>query len=62
MLTAVEKDGKIIIETSRLNAEIHTTGYVSGIAGGRLVDKMTGARDLGFGLDIVDFLLEPVAD
>ncbi len=62
MLSAVEKDGKIIIETSRLNAEIHTTGYVSGIAGGTLVDKMTGARDLGFGLDIVDFLLEPVAD
>lgn len=31
----------------------------AGVAAGTLIDKQTGARDLGFGLDIVDFLLEP---
>jgi hypothetical protein len=56
------EQGRIVVETSALAAEIHTTGYVSGVAGGTLLDKATGARDLGFGLDIVDFLLEPKAD
>ena len=56
-------DGPIIhIETDCLQAQIHTEGYVSGVAAGTLVDKQTGARDLGFGLSIVDFLLEPGAD
>jgi len=62
MLRAAENQGTIVLETSCLAAEVHTTGYVSGVAGGTLLDKATGARDLGFGLDIVDFLLEPLAD
>ena len=45
------------IETRHLVATIATQGYVSGVAS--LFDRRTGARDLGFGLDIVDFLLEP---
>ena len=49
----------IFIETSALSAQIETEGYVSGVASGTLVDKKTGARDLGHGLDIVDFLMEP---
>ena len=49
----------IQIETDALRAEIHTEGYVSGVAGGTLHDKKSGARDLGHGLSIVDFLLEP---
>ncbi len=52
----------IYIETDLLTAEVHAEGYVSGVAAGTLLDKTTGARDLGFGLDIVDFLLEPRAD
>jgi len=56
-------DGPVItIETDMLTAEVRTEGYVSGVAGGTLVDKLTGARDLGHGLDIVDFLLEPLPD
>src|SRR5436305_2176812 len=47
------------IETDRFTAEVHTEGYVSGVAAGTFQDRATGARDLGFGLDIVDFLLEP---
>lgn len=49
----------IFIETSTLSAQIKTEGYVSGVASGSLIDKKTGAHDLGHGLDIVDFLLEP---
>src|SRR5262245_1459110 len=54
-------DGKdaISIETDCLRAQIRKTGYVSGVAGGTFVDKKTGAKDLGFGLHIMDFLLAP---
>lgn len=52
----------ILIETDCLAAVVTTEGYVSGVKAGTLLDKQTGARDLGFGLDIVDFLLEPIAD
>jgi hypothetical protein len=52
-------DGTAInIETDCLKAQIHTEGYVSGVAAGTFLDKATGARDLGSGLSIVDFLLE----
>lgn len=47
------------IETDTLSARINTKGYVSGVAGRSLLDKKTGARDLGFGLHIMDFLLAP---
>jgi hypothetical protein len=50
---------KIHIETDAIKADIQTEGYTSGVAAGSFVDKRTGARDLGFGLSIVDFLLEP---
>jgi hypothetical protein len=62
-MASIQVHGSIIrINTDCLSAEVHTEGYVSGIAAGTLLDKATGARDLGFGLDIVDFLLEPLAD
>lgn len=53
-----EPDGRYRVENRHLDASIASTGYVSGVAS--LLDKKTGARDLGFGLDIVDFLLEPL--
>jgi len=52
----------IRIETDCLSAVVTTEGYVSGVQAGTLWDRQTGARDLGFGLDIVDFLLEPLPD
>jgi len=62
-MASVSLSGPIItIETDRLLAQVRTEGYTSGVAGGTLVDKATGARDLGHGLDIVDFLLEPKWD
>lgn len=54
-----EMDGHILVETDALAVKIITKGYVSGTAAGGLVDKKTGARDLGFGLHIMDFLLAP---
>ena len=43
----------------RLQARIRKKGYVSGVAAGTLLDKKTGAHDLGFGLHIMDFLMAP---
>ncbi|MBU0607327.1 MAG: hypothetical protein KKI08_05540 [Armatimonadetes bacterium] len=62
-MASVTVDGATIaIATDRLTAQVRTEGYVSGVAAGTLCDKQTGATDLGFGLDIVDFLLEPLPD
>jgi hypothetical protein len=49
----------IQIDTDLLQARINKTGYVSGVAGGSLLDKRTGAREAGFGLHIMDFLMAP---
>ncbi len=59
MASASVSGSTISIDTDLLSAEVHTEGYVSGVYRGTLLDKTTGARDLGFGLDIADFLLEP---
>src|SRR4029079_18693187 len=47
------------IETDKLQVRINSRGYVSGIAAGSFVDRQTGARDRGFGLHVMDFLLAP---
>lgn len=49
----------VLIETDLLKAQIRKKGYVSGVAQGTLIDKKTGAKDPGFGLHIMDFLLGP---
>src|SRR5262245_53293548 len=59
MIKFAVEDGTIRIETEAIEAAVRTEGYTSGVAAGSLLDKKTGARDLGFGLSIVDFLLEP---
>ena len=52
-----ETENYLLIETDALRAKINKKGYVSGIAAGSFLDKKTGARDAGFGLHIMDFLL-----
>lgn len=47
------------IDTDALQARINKKGYVSGIAAGSFLDKKTGAREIGFGLHIMDFLMAP---
>ncbi len=54
-----ESPDEIQIDTDALQAKIRKKGYVSGVAAGSFLDKKTGARDLGFGLHIMDFLLGP---
>ena len=60
--TVTEDDDQIRIETDALEAVIRKRGYVSGVADGTFVDKKTGFRDAGFGLDIVDWIMEPGSD
>lgn len=54
-----QTDDFVQIDTDLLQARVRKKGYVSGIAAGSLLDRKTGARDLGFGLHIMDFLLAP---
>lgn len=57
-----ETDAEIKLVTPQLEATIRKQGYVSGVAGQSLLDKQTGFRDAGFGLDIVDWIMEPGSD
>jgi hypothetical protein len=54
-----ETDEYVQIDTDALQARVRKKSYVSGLAQGSLLDKKTGARDLGFGLHIMDFLMAP---
>jgi len=54
-----DRDDAIQIDTGTVQAKIRKKGYVSGIASGTFIDKKTGAREIGFGLHIMDFLLGP---
>ncbi len=52
----------LTIETPELSASVAKTGYVTGIKAQSFLDKKTGVRDLGFGLDIADWIMEPGSD
>ena len=54
-----ENDKQIRISTLQLEAVVVKRGYVSGVAAQSFLDKSTGFRDPGFGLDIVDWIMEP---
>jgi hypothetical protein len=58
----IENEDEIRISTSALEAVTRKRGYVSGVADGSFLDKKSGFRDAGFGLDIVDWLMEPGSD
>lgn len=57
-----ETDDQIKIVTPTLEAAVQKKGYVSGIAAQSFLDRKTGFRDAGFGLDIVDWIMEPGSD
>jgi hypothetical protein len=57
-----ENDDLVKISLPDLEASIRKRGYVSGVAAQSLLDKKTGFRDAGFGLDIVDWIMEPGSD
>jgi hypothetical protein len=58
----VEDADRIRLASPQLSAAVKKRGYVSGIEAGSLVDVKTGFHDLGFGLDIVDWIMEPGSD
>ncbi len=59
----VSEDAQFIrIDTPELAAAVHKKDYVTGVAAKSLLDKKTGFRDPGFGLDIVDWIMEPGSD
>ena len=53
---------EIRLSTATLQASIRRKGYVTGVAAQSFVDRKTGFRDAGFGLDIVDWIMEPGSD
>jgi len=57
-----ESEAMIRVSGEALDFSVRKTGYVSGVAEGSFVDKKSGFHDPGYGLDIVDFLLEPGSD
>ena len=57
-----EDDERITVKGEALDFAIRKKGYVSGVMAGSLLDKKTGFRDLGYGLDIVDWIMEPGSD
>src|SRR5207248_1948203 len=57
-----EDEQSIRLSTPQLEATIRKRGYVSGVAAQSFLDKKTGFREAGFGLDIVDWIMEPGSD
>ena len=53
---------QIIISTPHLEASIRKQGYVTGVYRQSFLDKKTGFRDAGYGLDIADWIMEPGSD
>ncbi len=60
--TVLETEDVIHLKLPLLEASINKTGYVTGVARQSFLDKKTGFRDAGYGLDIVDWIMEPGSD
>jgi hypothetical protein len=61
-IEVAETDDEIQLQTPELEATVRKRGYVSGVAAQSFVDRRTGFRDAGYGLDIVDWIMEPGSD
>src|SRR4051812_2911489 len=57
-----DEPDKIEISMPQLSAAVNKKGYVTGIASGSFLDKKTGFHDPGYGLDIVDWIMEEGSD
>src|SRR6186997_1605745 len=53
-----EDETAIHLETDTLTATFRKKGYVSGVEAKSFLDKRTGFRDPGHGLDIADWILQ----
>jgi alpha-L-fucosidase len=61
-IQVTEDSEQIRLATPELEAAVRKKGYVTGVAAGSFVDRKTGFQDAGFGLDIVDWIMEPGSD
>lgn len=61
-IRVTETADEIRIVTPQLEATIRKKGYVTGVKAQSFVDRKTGFHDAGFGLDIVDWIMEPGSD
>jgi hypothetical protein len=52
----------LTIKTPELEAAVSKQGFVSGLQRQSFIDRRTGCRDLGPGLDVVDWIMEPGSD
>src|SRR6185369_11469152 len=57
-----EDDERIVLSSPTLDAVVRKKGYVTGVAAGSFLDKQSAFRDAGYGLDIVDWIMEPGSD
>jgi hypothetical protein len=55
-------EDRLNVTGEALDFAVKTKGYCTGIAAGSLLDKKTGFRDVGYGLDIIDWIMEPGSD
>jgi hypothetical protein len=60
--SVTQREDEIQLQTPQLEAAIRKRGYVTGVKAQSFVDRKTGVRDLGFGLDIADWIMEPGSD
>jgi hypothetical protein len=57
-----EDEERIVISSPTLEAVVRKKGYVTGVAAGSFLDRKSGFHDAGYGLDIVDWIMEPGSD
>src|SRR5437879_12206466 len=57
-----EDDERIAISSPILAVVVRKKGFVTGVSAGSFLDKKSGFRDAGYGLDIVDWIMEPGSD
>ena len=58
----IDSPAEIRLLLPDLEAVVRKEGYVTGVAAQSFLDKKTGFRDAGFGLDIVDWIMVPGSD
>jgi hypothetical protein len=57
-----QTDNEIRIVLPDVEAAVCKKGYVTGVRAQSFLDRRTGFRDPGYGLDIVDWIMEPGSD
>ncbi len=62
LFTVNDTADTLAFTTPQLSVKVNKKNYVTGVAAGSFVDRKTGFHDPGYGLDIVDWIMEPGSD